>query len=391
MATFECCTEQASTAGPGSSPTAISTTQAFLYAPLVYVDMKPQDPSKEYQGRGMTLISITAPSSGPVATRQGDLVIPGTQVGFGGFSTLLGRKGTDTSTDKDVGDRDLYMLGVTNSGLQLARVGINDLADFNKYMFWEPHSLQFTRDPPSKMLTDPSQIYISGTFSSGSLFYSPFFHTFLMIYFNKLVDSTFYARYLDLFAPLTKDKIWIAGGKDGQGIEAEDVEALVRYPWSGEQKLWTSPTGPGGFNYAGVAHPEYFNRQFFAGSLYPSGTPSHQRVNDWFGSKALAEADAGCDGKNLLLSWTSQKVGGIDSGIYEIQLAMVEFDDIPAVSDGGTIRPPVPSPTSTSTASSIRLITKQWQPAIAYDISRLWIVVLYLALLLAYNWWLLAW
>lgn len=30
--------------GPGTSPTSISTTQALLFAPLVYVDYKPQEP-----------------------------------------------------------------------------------------------------------------------------------------------------------------------------------------------------------------------------------------------------------------------------------------------------------------------------------------------------------
>ena len=36
----------------------------------------------------MTLITITAPDGGPVPVRQGDLIIPGTEVAFGGFSTL---------------------------------------------------------------------------------------------------------------------------------------------------------------------------------------------------------------------------------------------------------------------------------------------------------------
>jgi hypothetical protein len=41
------------------------------------VDYQPQDPSKEYQARGMTLITITIPDTrkgGPVALRNGDLV-----------------------------------------------------------------------------------------------------------------------------------------------------------------------------------------------------------------------------------------------------------------------------------------------------------------------------
>ncbi|KAL9101038.1 MAG: hypothetical protein Q9163_003653 [Psora crenata] len=341
--------------GPGTSPTSISTTQAFLYAPLVYVDMKPQDPSKEYQGRGMTLITITAPSSGPVATRQGNLVIPGTEVGFGGFSTLLGRKSTDTAMAHDNEHRDVYLLGVTASGLQLARADVNDLNVFSKYIFWEPRNLNFSGTPPEKGLNDKKHIYMPGTFSSGSVFYSPYFSTFIMIYFNKMVDSTFYIRYLDLSSPLADDATWVPGGKNGKGVEAEDAEALVKYSWSAEQKLYVSPPGKGGFNYAGTPHPEFFNRQYFAKSLYPDRTPTKQRVNDWYGSSLVPEEEAGSDGRYLLISWTSQKVGGMDNnGIYEIQLALVEFDDIPVDPDVGW----TPSRTSsTATTPSVRPTT----------------------------------
>lgn len=249
----------------------------------------------------MTLITITAPNSGPVAARQGDLIIPGTEVSYGGFSSILGYKSTDTATDKDSGNRDVYLLGMTASGLQLARAGMNDLSDFSKYMFWNPQGQNFSTRPPSPKLQDAAHIYLPGTFSSGSVFYSPYFKTFIMVYFNKMVDSTFYVRYLQLSGPVGQDTTWIAGGKNGKGIQAEDAEALVRYTWSAEQKLYASPLGPGGFNYAGMAHPEYFNTQYFPQSLYPENNPQKQQVNGWYGP-----ASAGPDGKSLLLSWTSQ-------------------------------------------------------------------------------------
>ena len=277
----------------------------------------------------MTLITIMAPSSGPIATRQGDIIIPGTEVAFGGFSTLLGSKSTDSATDRDEGDLDVYLLGMTNFGLQLARVGINDLTDFGKYTFWNPQGLNFTTSPPELSVSDSMQIYLSGSFSSGSVFYSPYFETFIMVYFNKMVDSTFYARYLQLAAPIGRDATWVAGGKNGKGIVPEDVEALTRYSWSPEQKLWASPPGEGGFNYAGMAHPEYFNTQYYPKSLYPKGTSPKNLQNPWYGSSLVPQTGA-VDGKNLLLSWTSQKVGGgTDNGIYEILLATLEFDDIP--------------------------------------------------------------
>jgi len=315
--------------GPGTSPTSVSTNSAFLYAPLVYVDYKPQDPSKEYQARGMTLIAIDAPDSGPIAIRQGDLIIPGTEVPFGGFSSLMGFKSTDPMTDNDEGDRDIYLLGITDAGLQLARAGINDLNVFAKYTFWNPKIQRFSKEPPKPAISDTAQIYLPGSFSSGSLFYSPYFANFVMVYFNKMVDSTFYMRYLQLNEPLGQDKTWPAGGKNGKGVVAEDVEALVKYLWSDEQKLYESPTGKGGFNYAGNAHPEYFNTQYFPQSLYPKGTKPSQQLNDWYGSDVVPRKDGGGDGKNLLLSWTSQLVGGLDNGIYQIELAVLTFDDIP--------------------------------------------------------------
>ncbi len=326
--------------GPGTSPTSISTTQAFLYAPLIYVDSKPQDPSKEYQARGMTLIAITAPKSGPVATRQGDLIIPGTEVAYGGFSTLLGFKSTNVNQDSEAGDRDVYLLGMTNSGLQMARVGTNDLKVYSQYTFYDPETRTFTTTSPDPNLKDPKNIYLPGTFSSGSIFYSPYFSTFVMIYFNRMVDSTFYMRYLNLDNPLGADTTWVTGGKNGKGILPEDAEALVKYVWSSEQGLWASPTSKGGFNYAGIAHPEFFNRQYFAPSLYPDETSQKRRVNDWFGSSIISEKDAGGDGRNILLSWTGQLRGGLNSGIYQVQLAMLTFDDIP------------PNPAATASSSS---------------------------------------
>lgn len=338
-------------AGPGTPPTPISTEQAFLYAPLVYVDYKPQDPSKEYQGRGMTLISITAPPEGPVAMRQGDLVIPGTQIGYGGFSTVIGHKTDDAPSDPNDIDRDLYLLGVTNAGLQLARVGINDLVTFSEFSFWEPHNRKFSSTPPKPGLIDNAKIYMPGTFSSGSVFFSPYFRTFIMVYLNKRADSTFYIRFLDLSQPLTEDKTWKKGGKRGKGLEAEDAEALVRYSWSPEQKLWVSPPGKGGFNYAGSPHPEFFNRHYFAKSLYPSKVADKDKTNEWYGSSFVTEDDAGGqDGKYLLLSWTSQKK---EAGIYEVQLAVAEFDEIPDNPDdeSGTSSNSGKSPSKTSTAA----------------------------------------
>ncbi|KAL8854990.1 MAG: hypothetical protein Q9221_000186 [Calogaya cf. arnoldii] len=317
---------------PGTSPTPYSTSQAFLFAPLVYVDNKPQDPSKEYQARGMTLISIAASSSGPKVDRQGDLIISGLQVAYGGFSSVLGY--TSTAKPQDLEDRDVYLFGMTEAGLQLARTSVGQLTDFSKYSFWDPTQLKFIMTPPKLNEKDFKRVYLPGTFSSGSIFYSPYFNTFLMVYFNKYVDSTFRIRFLDLNTPVGDDPIWPKQGKRGEGIAPEDVEALVKYAWSPEQELYKSPPAKGGFNYAGMVHPEYFNRRYFAPSLYPKGTSASERRNKWYGSGLVSEKKAGGDGKHLLLSWTSQLRGGFGSGIYQVQLAKVEFDTIPGNPQG---------------------------------------------------------
>ena len=285
--------------------------------------------------------------------RQGDLIIPGTEVPYGGFSTLVGSKSTNSTTDKDKGDRDVYLIGMTDAGLQLARVGTNELNDFTKYTFWDPQGQNFTTKSPKPTLDDNAMIYVPGSFSSGSIFYSPYFQTFIMVYFNKMVDSTFYIRYLQLDQPFQEDETWKAGGKIGQGIAAEDVEALIKYPWSTEEKLYASPPDKGGFNYAGNAHPEYFNRQYFAKSLYPSGTKPSQQTNDWYGSDIISEDKGGGDGKNLLLSWTSQTSGGMDNGVYLIQLAVLQFGDIPQNPDAKPSTTAA-APTGTDTATPVQ-------------------------------------
>lgn len=279
----------------------------------------------------MTLITIKAPPSGPVATRQGKLVIPKTEVGYGGFSAILGKSIATGRRGGSPNKRDVYLFGTTESGLQLARVGLQDISAFDKYTFFDPERHDFAKTPPPISLSDPKKVYLPGSFGSGSVFYSPYFETFIMIYFNKMADSTFYIRYLNLEDPFVGDKIWARGGKRGRGIDAEDVEALAKYAWTPEQKLYTTPPSKGGgFNYAGVAHSEYFNRQYFAQLVYPPVTSRKDRRNDWYGSDVIPERDSEADGKHLLLSWTSPLRGGNEKGmggVYEIQLAVVEFAD----------------------------------------------------------------
>ena len=298
----------------------------------------------------MTLVSISALTNGPVATRAVEILFSGDAVDFGGFAALLGSPSLDSASTRLPGDKDVYLFGYTPNGLQVARTTLDGILKTTGYTYFHSETCNFTTDAPELALDDDTKIYMPGTFSSGSVFYSPYFQTFIMVYFNKWADSTFYIRYLDLEKASCGSSVWIDGGKNGNGIGVDDAEALVWYSWSSEQVLYKSPAGKGGFNYAGFAHPEFFNRQYLSPSLYDGSIPVAQRKNDWYGMQVLRESDAGGDGKNLLLSWTSELEGGVGTGIYQVMMAMVEFDRFPTKGS-----PPPSMTTSASLPSPTKL------------------------------------
>ena len=317
--------------GPGSAPIPTNQQTALLYCPLVYVDTNPENPAKKYIPRGMTLVTVTAPPNGPQAVRSnGGLVFPDTTVQFGGFAVLFGSpsKASGSQTPKD--NRDVYILGATSAGLQLARAPMDDIADPTAYTYYSPSNRTFGSIAPSINITNRPDIYLTGSFSSGTLFYSPYYTTFLLIYFNNFADNTFYVRYLDLTKPVdSTSKTWPAGGGNGTGITIDDAEAILYYSWSDEQVLFKTQPGPGGFNYAGAAHPEYFNRQYYPQSkfFYPSSQSLATRKGDWIGV-SIVPADIVPDGNCLLLSWTEQLNGDLNAGIYQIQLAVIRFSPL---------------------------------------------------------------
>ncbi|KAI9832687.1 MAG: hypothetical protein M1819_004273 [Sarea resinae] len=315
---------------PATAPTALVDNQAFIFAPLTYVDELQQHTDRMFKSRGITLVSIELRHWGPQATRQNDLMFPDTEVPFGGFSAVVGYASTDRDPNRRGDDTDIYVLGKTASGLQLARAPASQIMDHDAYKYYEPRTRTFTDQTPDPNITGPEDLYLTGSFSNGNLFWSPYFGTFVLVYFNHMADSKFYMRYLDLDNPLNDTSaIWTAGGRLGNGIQGGDAEALIRYAWSPEQEVFATPPGPGGYNYAGQAHPEYFNRQYYPRTAFTPTEDPPGRLNRWFGSSEVEEDDAGGDGKHLLVSWTSQIRGGTSSGIYEIMLARIEFGDIP--------------------------------------------------------------
>ena len=135
-----------------------------------------------------------------------------------------------------------------------------------------------------------------------------------MVYFKKDGDSTFYFRYLNIAKDI------FDGNPFGSGVKSTLVESLSQFQWSAEWVLYKSPPGPGGYNYAGTVHPEFFNRDYYGGL-------GLDEINPWYGRSVVGVPAAGeDDGKHLMLSWTSQLQGGANTGIYQIMMAVVEFN-----------------------------------------------------------------
>ena len=302
--------------------------------------------ASQYKAQGVTLITIKAGQAGPIASRATEVLFLSQDVPYGVFASIVGHANNNIHLD-------IYLFGIATSGLQLARVKSTLMKDFRAYEYLEPATCSFTSTAPSAEIGNLSDIYLPGNFSSGSIFHSPFLKTFLLVYFNSEADSTFYARYLDSDIPLCPTNKWIKGGKYGNGIQAGDVEAVYRYAWSSEQVLFRSPPGPKGFNYAGLAHPEFFNNQYYAQSSYWYQGISSETESGWFGGGLVEQEQAGGNGRHLLLSWTSQEENSIGGGRYQVMLAKVEFDDIvqSSTTPATTLPQTGSSPTATSNKS----------------------------------------
>ncbi len=274
----------------------------------MHVDSASADPAAMYQQRGVTLISVMAPVDGPKAVRINPLLFREHEIPFGVFAAVVGYVSANTSasgslkqnsssssssSDNDHADdinnnRYVYLLGVATAGLQLARVPLGQVNDSAAYTYFRPRTGTFGRDAPPLNATNTTDadVYLAGSFSYGTLFHSPYFRTFVLVYMNKLADSTFYIRFLDLRRPRAgpalaakmdgwlrngtyeKDERGGFGGSGGGGggiggIGPEDVDALARYAWSPAQVLHRTPPGKGGYSYAGAVHPEYFSRRYY--------------------------------------------------------------------------------------------------------------------------------
>ncbi|EON68275.1 hypothetical protein W97_07533 [Coniosporium apollinis CBS 100218] len=286
---------------PGTNPLPISTEEAILWAPRVHVDAQAQKVT--LRAEGMTLLSINITQDGPQVTRLVDKIDGAIQ--YGGFAAVQG--GSPNA-------RFVYLFGADAYGLQLAQVPLDVIQDERKRRYYHPRLHMWAETQPLSGLASKEDLYLAGTFSSGSIFFSPYFRTFLMIYFNNVADSTFYLRYLDLSAPRGPTH-----GKAGHVLGPDDIEALGSFYWSPEMNLWRSPPTKHGYNYAGQVHPEYFNRLYYAPSVYSDAQPTDF---PFYGSGVVDPETP--DGKHILLSYTRQ----MGNGRYQVELARLEFEGI---------------------------------------------------------------
>jgi len=195
---------------PGSSITNIGNNVG-VFAADVAVYGGPS-PAKNYS----TLIEVTASDSGPIFTRTLDTLFTSDEVSYGSFGTAMARYPM------------LLMFGNTKNGIKVARVAPESRTDKSQYTYWNGSA--YTSAMPSSSST--SDIIIPGDYSSGTIFLSPYFGTWVFIYFNGYADSTFRMVY--------------------------SLSGTVLGPWSTEQVLYKTsvPTGQN-YNYAGHAYPTW--------------------------------------------------------------------------------------------------------------------------------------
>lgn len=178
------------------------------------------------------------------------------------------------STAYDIGGDNLYLF---SSDGRIARVPYGAAGDRSQYSYWTG-GINYDSNPlhAAQMLDAKENAPISGElcgFSTGDVFYSNPYQSWVIVYMTSCVDSTFYIRY--------------------------SVSGRIEGPYSDQQTLYeTMPpaaragtNGDGdnvkGMNYAGHAYPQFLGDR---------------------------------SGKQVLLSWTEQPLGG-----YQMGMATVTF------------------------------------------------------------------
>ncbi|KAK7183176.1 hypothetical protein DPSP01_011441 [Paraphaeosphaeria sporulosa] len=174
-----------------------------------------------------TLVEISAD---PVAGPKVERVVPQLFYAdesplYGGFSTVVAHASSE-----------LYLLSkewdasTLTGGMRVAKVPTSSYKDRATYTYWDGSSWTPDLAVASRA---PAGLLFSASLSTGDVFWSEYYSTYMVVYFNTFADSTFYMRYA--------------------------LEGTVTGKWSDEIKLAvTQPgLGPQPYNYAGHAYPTF--------------------------------------------------------------------------------------------------------------------------------------
>lgn len=174
-----------------------------------------------------TLVEITAdPIAGPKVERAvSQFFYAGEGPLYGVFSTIVSHDASELYLFSKEWDA-----STLSGGMRVAKVSITSYKDRSQYAYWDGASWSSDMATASKA---PSGLLFSSSLSTGDVFWSDYYNTYMVVYFNVFADSTFYMRYA--------------------------LEGTVTGKWSDEVKLFATQPGTGAqpYNYAGHAYPTF--------------------------------------------------------------------------------------------------------------------------------------
>ncbi|KAK9448435.1 uncharacterized protein V1518DRAFT_428210 [Limtongia smithiae] len=179
--------------------------------------------SKQY-GNTMVLYSMNESTGKITVTRPMQYAFQNTSYPYGSFANV-------------VVNGYAYLFGLdrlysTNLDVHLAQVYTGYISNLAKYRYWnaETKAYETTLPVPTARRKAAAVIQSSIAFSTGSLFFSEYHNAFVLIYFSSYEDSTF--RLIRSPSPLG--------------------------PWNTTSVTLYKTTIGVGYNYGGLAHPQYF-------------------------------------------------------------------------------------------------------------------------------------
>ncbi|KAJ8097259.1 hypothetical protein POJ06DRAFT_260928 [Lipomyces tetrasporus] len=176
-------------------------------------------------GNTMATLDFDPDTEMLTVTRDKQVTFPNTTYEYGSFANMV--------VD---GVAFLYALDTKYSSkkdVHVARVATDSLSQYDTYQYYDASTKTWSYNQPQPTARRQSAAVMSNymPYSTGSMFYSEYHNAYLLVYFSNWADSTFRVSY----APSPVG------------------------PWTTDDKvLYTVPQGPGGYDYGGVAHPQYY-------------------------------------------------------------------------------------------------------------------------------------